>query len=529
LGAVESPIPPAVRPGGLAARLRPPRPALFGAVLAAGLALLPLAFIAIQVRDVGWSEARRLLWRPRVGELLVNTIELTVTVTVACAVLGLAAAWCVERLDIPFRRVFAVLLALPIAVPEYVNGMAWVSVVPDLHGFWAAVLVMTLSHYPLVYLPVAAVLRTGDPSLEEASRGLGRGPWRTFFRVTLPQLKLALLGGGLVIALHLLAEYGGFAVLRFRTFTTEIYSTYKLGFDPASASLLSMVLVVLCLLVLTGELGLRGRARHAGASAAGLRPWRRLRLSRWATALVVLGLLALAGLALGLPIGTLVYWLVQGSSTTLPDASIVGAALNTVFFGAAAAVIATALALPVAILAVRRRGFLGTVLERAAYVPRALPGLVVGLALVYFSIRYASAWYQSRWLLILAYTVLFLPLALVALQPTVARVSPSLIDAARSLGSRPLGVMRRVVLPLVAPGLAAAAALVFLTSVTELTATLLLRPTGTETLATQFWLYTSGLAYGAAAPYAALMVVISAVPTYLLVRRVDALAGGGVT
>ena len=475
------------------------------------------------MQDIGWSEARRLLWRDRVGELLVNSVQLTVAVTAGCIVIGLAAAWCVERTDLPLRRTLAVLLALPIAVPEYVNGVAWVSILPGLHGFGAAVLVMTLSHYPLVYLPAAAVLRTGDPALEESSRSLGRGPWRTFTGVTLPQLRLALLGGGLVIALHLLAEYGGFAVLRYRTFTTEIYNAYRLGFDAASASLLSLVLVVLCVLVLGGEMSLRGRARHAAGGATARRR-ARVRLGR-ATPIALLGLSGLVVAALGVPLGALGYWLVQGSSTTLPSASIVGATTSTVLYGLAAAGLATALALPVAFLAVRRRGAVAGFLERTVYLPRALPGLVVGLALVYFTIRYAVDLYQSPVLLVVAYTVLFLPLALVAMQPTVAQLTPELEEAARSLGSRPRAILRRVTLPLLAPGLAVAAALVFLTSVTELTATLLLRPTGTETLATQFWVYTDALAWGAAAPYAAVMIGISAIPTYLLIRRLDAFAG----
>jgi iron(III) transport system permease protein len=476
------------------------------------------------VQQVGWSEAKRLLWRPRVGELLVNTVQLTVAVTVLCVVLGLAAAWLVERADLPLRRTCAVLLALPIAVPEYINGFGWVSIVPGMHGYWAAVFVMTLSHYPLVYLPAAAALRAGDPALEESSRTLGRGPWATFVRVTLPRARLALLGGGLVIALHLLAEYGGFAILRYRTFTTEIYNTYQLGFDPASASLLSMVLVVLCVLVLGGEMRLRGRSPEVrGGHTA--RHRRRVRLGALGL-LGTLGMLAVVGLAVGVPLGALVYWLVVGGSTTLPPASLLGATTTTVLYGAAAAGLSCLLALPVAFLAVRRRGWVATALERAVYVPRALPGLVVGLALVYFTIRYAYGLYQTPLLLIVAYTVLFLPLALIAVQPAVAQLTPTLEDAARSLGSRPPAVLRRVVLPLLAPGLAAAAALVFLTSVTELTATLLLRPTGSETLATQFWVYTDGLSYGAAAPYAAVMVGISAIPTILLVRRLDALAGG---
>jgi iron(III) transport system permease protein len=153
-----------------------------------------------------------------------------------------------------------------------------------------------------------------------------------------------------------------------------------------------------------------------------------------------------------------------------------------------------------------------------------MPGLIIALALAYFSVRHAFVLYQSSLLLVVAYAVLGFPLALIAIRPSIAQASPRLEEAARSLGQPPLAVFRRVTLPLIAPGLAAAVSIVFLSSVTELTATLVLRPTGTETLATRFWTYSSGLAYGAAAPYAALMIAISAVPTYFLVRWFDALA-----
>jgi iron(III) transport system permease protein len=150
--------------------------------------------------------------------------------------------------------------------------------------------------------------------------------------------------------------------------------------------------------------------------------------------------------------------------------------------------------------------------------------VVVALALVFFALHYVPIVYQSAPLLVLAYAVLFLPLALIALRATLTQIPPGLAEMGRGLGRPPIIVLARVTLPLLGPGLAAAAALVFLSTTTELTATLLLRPTGMQTLATQFWVYTSGLAYGAAAPYAALMVAVSALPTYLLTRRIDSLS-----
>jgi iron(III) transport system permease protein len=184
------------------------------------------------------------------------------------------------------------------------------------------------------------------------------------------------------------------------------------------------------------------------------------------------------------------------------------------------------LAVPVSALAIRHRNRVTVLVERIAYLPMALPGLVVALGLVSFSVRYASVLYQSSLELIVAYAILFLPLAIVGVRSAMAQAPPHLEEVARSLGCRPTTAWMRVTLPLIAPGLGAAFALVFISSATELTATLLLHPTGVDTLATQFWTYTTDFSYGAAAPYAALMVAISAVPAYVLSRRMTTLTRG---
>jgi iron(III) transport system permease protein len=485
-----------------------------GAVL-----LLPLAFVGVQASGAGWTKAIHLLRLPHVDELLRNTIELVVLVPPLCAIVGAGVAWLLERTDLPGRRFWAVVLALPLAVPEFVNGYAWVGLNDSVHGLFGAVLVSTLSYYPLVMLPAIATLRRSDAALEDVARSQGLRSLAVFARVTLPQLRLALLGGGLIIALHLLAEYGAFSLLGFRTFTTEIYTEYQLGFDAASSAVLSLVLVGFCLLLLGAESGLQGRTPPTSETSS-----RRRRTQLGLRVVPALGALGgVAALAVGVPVGALVYWLIVGSSTTLPSASITGAAVSTVSLGLAAALITTLAAVPVAVLAVRYPTRLARLLERSAYIARAMPGLIIALALAYFAVRHAFALYQSSLLLVTAYAVLGFPLALIAIRPSIAQASPRLEEAARSLGQPPLAVFRRVTLPLIAPGLAAAVSIVFLSSVTELTATLVLRPTGTETLATRFWTYSSGLAYGAAAPYAALMIAISAIPTYFLVRWFDAL------
>jgi iron(III) transport system permease protein len=487
-------------------------------VVVALIALIPLFFVVATAVGVGWDTAVRLLVRPRIGELLWNTTRLALACMALCALLGTAAAWLVERSTLPGRRVWNVLLVVPLAIPAFVNSYGWVSLTASVEGYAGALLIVTLSYYPLVYLPVAAALRGLDPALEETATALGHGRWRTFFRVVLPQLRPAMLGGALLVGLHLLAEFGALQMLRYPTFTTAIYDQFQSSFNGPAANMLAGVLVLCCLLLLLGELRLRGRARYARLGAGAARPATPARLG-WLTGPVLLGLGVLVTLALGVPLGSLVYWLITGSSSAFPLQTLVTTTMTSLGLAGAAAVVTTALALPVAWLCVRYPGRVGTLLERGTYFGNALPGIVVALALVTIGIRYTPPLYQTVPMLVIAYAILFLPRAMVTVRSAIAQVPPVLDDVAHALGATPAATMWRVTLPLIARGVGAGAALVFLAGVTELTATLLLAPVGTETLATEFWAKSDSIAYGAAAPYAALMVLISAPATYLLTRE----------
>jgi iron(III) transport system permease protein len=495
-----------------------PAAVLIPAVLVALLAVVPLGFVIDAAVGSGWAEAQRLLIRPRTGELLWNTARLTAGCVVLCAVLGTGAAWLVERSTLPGRRVWNVLMVAPLAIPAFVNSYGWVSLIPAASGYSGALLVVTLSYFPLVYLPVAAALRGLDPALEETAYALGHSTWRTFRRVVVPQLRPALLGGCLLVALHLLAEFGALQMLRFSTFTTAIYDQYQSSYNGPAANMLAGVLVLCCLVLLLGEMKLRGRARYARIGAGSARPVTRtkLRLLTW-PALAGLGLLTVSALAV--PLGSLVYWLVIGRSADFSATDLFSAAATSLGLGAAAATVTVVLAVPVAWLYVRHRGRLSTLLERSTYVGNALPGIVVALALVTISIRVVPAVYQTTTLLIAAYAILFLPRAVVNVRAVLAQAPPVLDDVAHSLGLTRFGTLRRVTLPLIARGLGAGAALVFIAVMTELTATLLLSPIGTQTLATHFWSNSDSIAYAAAAPYAAVMVLISAPATYLLTRQ----------
>ena len=513
---------PAARSAVVSARTRSPRALWLVAGVVAALLALPLVYVVVQATQTGWSEIVRLIFRRFTFQLLWNTVRLSVAVTATCALLGTAAAWCVERTDLPGRRLWAVLVVVPVAIPDFVIGFGWVSVAPDIHGFFGALLVMTLALYPLIYLPVAASLRGADPGQEEVARSLGLGRLATFRRVTLAQARPALLGGCVLVALALLAKYGAFEILRYQTLTTEIFFESERSYNIPVASSLSLLLVVLSIAVLGGDALARGKGQLV-RSARGTRAGTVHRLGRW-TVPVLLGFTTLAILALGVPIGVLVYWMVQGNTSTLPaSTSLIGAALTTIGYAAAAGVLATLLAIPVALLGIRHPRRSTAALERSTFVVQAIPGLIIALALAFFAIRLVRPLYQSTPLLVIGYAIMFFPLALVAVRTSVAQAPVALEEVARSLGRRPLAVWWRVVLPLVGPGLAAAFCLVFLETVTELTLTLVLVPTGVQILSTQFWAYTTNLSYAAAAPYAALMIAIAVVPSYVLGRWFDRL------
>ncbi|MGI8532830.1 MAG: ABC transporter permease, partial [Geodermatophilaceae bacterium] len=307
-------------------------------------------------------------------------------------------------------------------------------------------------------------------------------------------------------------------LLRFPTFTTAIYDQFRSSFNGPAANVLAGVLAAVCLVFLLAELGLRGGARYGRLGSGAARSVTRIELGRWHGPALG-GLALLSTLALLVPLGALLRWLLAGRSTAFPWASLARTAATTVGLAAVAAVVAVALALALGWLSERYGSRLGALLERGTYFGSAMPGIVVALALITVSIRLVPGLYQSAPLLILGYAILFLPRAVINVRSALSQARPLYDDVARSLGTPTLQRLRRVTLPLMAGGLGAGAALVFLAVATELTATLLLAPTGTQTLATAFWGLSSSLQYGAAAPYAALMIAISAPATYLLTRQ----------
>ncbi|MFV0461434.1 MAG: ABC transporter permease [Actinomycetales bacterium] len=494
--------------------------ALVAAIAVAVLTLLPLLVIVGQAVSVPFGTAMDFLVRPRIAGLLGNTVLLILTCVPASVTLGVGAAWLVERTALPGAGIWRTLLLAPLAVPAFVSAYAWISWQPQLTGLFGAWLVTTLAYFPFVFLPVAALLRALDSGDEEVARSLGLSAPAAVVRAVLPRLRPAICGGGLLVALHLLAEYGVLEMMRYQTFTTAILQQYAIGFNGASGSLLATVLIGLCLVVLTVEVVLRGRSRIAALGPGARRPPQPHHLGAW-TWPALLALSALVALSFVLPVALVARWLVAGvASGRVVIDDVLAVTLTTVGLAVAGGLAATVAALPGAWLLNRRGSSASVLLERVTFVASALPGVVVGLALVTLSVRWAPGLYQSVPLLVLAYVILFLPRAMVSLRGGLAATPPELSEASRSLGHGGTTTFVRVVLPLALPSVLTGFVLVALAVSTELTATLLLAPTGTQTLALSFWSASSELDYLTAAPYAAVMVALSAPLTVVLRRQI---------
>ena len=489
------------------------------AALVAVITALPIAYLLVQANAEGIANVVDEIWRHRTLLLIGRSMGLATGVTIVATIAGVAAAFLVTRTDLPARGVLRTAMALPLSVPSYVSAYAWVSWRPGLAGFWGALLVLSSVSYPFVFLPVAAALRRLDATHEEVARSLGATPRQVAFGLTLRQIRPSATAGALLVMLYVLSDFGAVGTMRYESFTWVIFGAYRAGFNPARAAILSLVLVGLALLIVGAEGAARGRGEAAHVGAGTARPARVIRLeaARWPA---FGGMVALVVVTLVVPVTLVVRWFFRTSDDIDVD-RLLQALGSTLGVGAVATVVTVVLALPVALVAARVRSRWAQGIERATFVAHALPGIVIAISMVFVGIRLIPSLYQQIPLLVAAYVVLFASLAVGAIRSSVEQTPVGVDQVARSLGLSPLRVAWRVNVPLAAPGIAAGAGLVFLATIKELPATLLLRPTGFETLSTELWRNTSVSDYAGAAPYAMLLVVVAAVPAALLSLRRD--------
>lgn len=487
---------------------------------------VPLVYLVVVIAGepaAAWDA----LWRPRTAALLGRSLLLAGAVSLTTSVLAVTLAWLTTRTDLPGRRLWTVLTVLPFVVPSYIGAYLFVSAVGPggvllqgewIYGFRGAWLVLTLFTYPLVLLPVRAAMQRLDPALEEAARGMGRSPAGVFATVTLPQLTPAIGAGALLAVLYTLSDFGAVSILRFDSFTRVIYQSYRASFDRTGAAALAALLVVVMLVLYVVEGRLRDR-RSAGRSSPGAaRAHRPVALGRWkAPAVLFCG--TVVGVALVVPVGTLLVWSARAVAGTPDWAEILTFAWHSLLTAGLAAAAAVIVALPVALLAARHRSPRTRLIEAVSSSGYVLPGIVVALALVFFGTRAAPWAYQTLGIVIFALVVHFLPLALGPMRTALLQVPRSVEEAGRSAGRGPLGVWLTITAPLAMGGTLAGGALVFLTAIKELPTMILLAPTGFDTLATSIWKGTNVAAFEAGAIPSLVLLAVSAPPLFLLLAR----------
>ena len=517
---------------------RPPLLLLAPAIAVALLALLPLLYLVLRASsDI--AGLVQILWRVRTAQVLLNTLLLTGAVAVTATAIAVPLAWLTTRTDLPGRRFWTTALTLPLVIPSFVGALAFVAALgprglvqqilepmgidrlPSLYGFWGAWLILTLSTMPYAYLTLRAACLGVDGSQEEAARSLGLNAWQTFRRVTLPQLRPAIALGGLLCALYTLGDFGVVTLLRYDSFTRVIYTSYRSSFNRTAAAGLSLFLTLIAVVVLLLEARVRGQATLYRVSGGVRRAGPMVRLGRWRwPGLLVSATVVLA--ALGLPLIVLGYWGARQFLTRPTNLHLWEAAQTSILLGAGAAILAGAAAVPGAVLSVRYPSALTRLLERSSYLTYAMPGIVIAIAFVAITVR--TPWYQTMGVLMVACACRYVAQAIGATRVSLLQISPRMEEAARGLGSTLPGVMWRVTLPLARPGVLAGMLLVFLTTTKELPMTLLLIPAGERSLPTLIWTAAGDARYGEAALPALLLVAVTAVPTFVLAHRRQALA-----
>jgi iron(III) transport system permease protein len=517
----------------------------FAAGLVALFVAVPLVYIFIRALGAEPDAWGRLL-QTRIWKLLGNTLLLVVAVTGGAMLTGVSMAWLTERTDLPGRAIFRWMLAMPLAIPAYIGGIVHLALLrsrggylpqaleaifgqpvntPSPLGFWGAAFILTIFTYPYVYLLSAAAFRSLHASLEEAARIFGRGPLQTIFHVTLPALRPGLTAGALLVALDILAEYGTVALLRYETFSSAIFVQLSGRYDRSAASVLSGILVALAIFFLWGELRLQGRARFTQLESN----WRpapphKLDKLKLPAFLLVAGVVSASLLV---PVLVLLVWSIQAllDPQTVESVFRTGSQgfgsyiWNSLWSSMLAAFLAVLFSLPVALLSVRHPARWTKFLSRFCQVGYALPGVVIALSLVLLVNRGLPFLYATPFVVVIAYVLRHMPQAVRASESALNQLSPSLEEAARTLGRTSMQTLFQVTLPLILPGLLAGGSLVFLTSLKELPATLLLRPAGFDTLAVRVWQWAGDGFYTQAAPAALILILASALPLYFLLRR----------
>lgn len=510
-----------------------PSGSLAGAiVLGATIPLLFVIYNSWQLQTSQWLN----LWSSRLPQLLWNTLSLAVLVAIGCAVLGVSAAWWITRREFPGRRLAVWLMVLPLTIPTYVFahiytsmleqdgwlGRVWLfifgnhSTIPDLYNIVGVTAVLSLAGFSYVFLLARSALSQSSKSLEEAARIQGASQTQVFWSINLPLLRPAIAAALAVVVLHVLSDFGAVSMLRYQTFTLSIYLQMSGRFDYQAAAGLSLILVILSLTFLVLERFFRNQQRYYSGRQSrrtSARP-----ATAFETVLIWLWLGIITLLSSALPIAWMISWTLEAWSQHLITSAFWQYAFNSLTIAIAAACVAVICGLPIALFNVRKRSRLSQAFIHLSSVGFVLPGPVIALGMLSFILAQLPFLYGGFIALLIALAIRFLPLAVQSQDASLQQLTPSIEQAGRNLGAGPLANLWYVILPMIRTGMSTAWVLVFIDTLKELPATLILRPTGFDTLPVRIWIEASEEMLELAAP-AALALVFGTLPVLWIMLR----------
>lgn len=499
------------------------------ATVVAVAVLVPVGWMIREAFQVEVGRAISLMTGDPTPRIVLNSLTLMIGVTVASILIGVPLAYLTTRTDLPAPRLWTVVAALPLVVPSYIGAIAFVGMfgsggqldtvlgisLPQVEGLAGATFIITLYTYPYVFLTTRGAILSMDESLYDAARTLNVGKFRAFSRVTLPQIRPGIAAGALLAGLYAISDFGTPAFMRANVFTSRIYWEFE-GFRPEYAALLALQLIAIVGMVLVIEAGIGHDADAQSRNARGTT----VHLGRWKW--IAMGGIALLGIVtLIVPILIFLYWFFMGEGRVIESLAWDWSfAYNSVRLSIGAALAAVLMALPVAYFSGRSSGRFARLVERITYIGFAVPGIVIGLALVFFGLAVVPGMYRTGVaLLIFAYVVRFIPQAVGSIRSSVLQMDQRLLEASRTLNAGRFETFRRVTLPQIAPGAVVGAVLVFLTTMKELPMTLMLRPIGTDTLVIIIWDAQDILAYRYAAIPALVLIVVSGLTMLVMLRQ----------
>ena len=492
------------------------RGVLNGAVgVVAALALIPFVYLLVRASQKPVGEIAQLLIRPKTLEVLATTSALVLCVVITTVVMGVLMASGLHFVRLPFRGLLLIPTVLPLAIPSYVFTYTWVALIPGFSGFFAAAFILSITTLPYVILATLSGLRTVDSSQIEVARSLGLTLPQIFRRVVFPQVKGHISAGALLAALYTISDFGAVSLLNVETLTVTIQNMYRASYDRSAAAVISFVLIAFSTIVVLADERIKRQTPDSNVVKA-YSTKNTLISSTWLRVTVIATVALYALNAVLIPFYVLITRFFS-NRVAIDWGDLLTASISTISVAALGALIALVLSAPLGIILSGTPTRVGRTAQRIITIGHGLPGVVVGLAIVSIGSK-LGALYQTTFLLAFAYALLFLAKSVASMNSSLSRVPSSVKDVASTLGMNQWNVIKKVVAPIAAPGIGLGTILVFLTAMKELPATLMLRPTGFETLATQIWSAASINRFNEAAPYALILVLIAALPTFLISR-----------